>query len=47
MGEVGGLGDSTSLVGGEWAGEAANGKNLPFVDGVIEDNGELRRVGAV
>lgn len=41
MGEVGGLGDSISLVDGEVEGEGANGKNLPFVDGDVEDNGEL------
>lgn len=32
MGEVGGLGDSMSLVDGEETGEAVNGKNLPFVE---------------
>ena len=45
IGEVGGLGDSASLADGEevWEelGEAASGKNLPLVDTVVVDNGEL------
>jgi len=51
VGDVGGLGDSTSLVDGEdvreGVGDAARGKNLPFVDTVVADSGELYSVGAV